>query len=167
MPNSELSAGRISAMDVNALHVVRRRLVAPELDIAMASSTAHNLRVSIFLSPPYFRMQRLQLSFISLDFFLLNAHIPCSDGLSGCFKNNLVAGSNPRCVGAYIAGQKCYTLWFHTCNSVQAGLLQGSWDGPRSQEQGDHTPKTVFLCILSMRASATLVVLKGLNGALI
>ncbi len=51
MPNSELSAGRISATDVNALHVVRRRLVAPELDIAMASSTAptdHHPRVSIF-----------------------------------------------------------------------------------------------------------------------
>ncbi len=34
----------------------------PELDKAMASSTAriaHNLRVSIFLSPPYLTMQRL------------------------------------------------------------------------------------------------------------
>ncbi len=55
MPNSELSAGRLSATGINALHLVRRRLVAPELGIAMASSTAptaHNLRVSIFLSPP-------------------------------------------------------------------------------------------------------------------
>ncbi len=55
MPNSELSAGRLSATDVNALHVARKRLVAPELDIAMASSTAptaHNLRVSMLLSPP-------------------------------------------------------------------------------------------------------------------
>ncbi len=36
--------------------------MAPELDIAMASSTAHtahNLRISIFLSPPYLTMQML------------------------------------------------------------------------------------------------------------
>ncbi len=62
MPNSELSAGRITATDVNALHLVRRRLVDPELDKAMASSAAriaYNLRVSIFLSPPYLTMQRL------------------------------------------------------------------------------------------------------------
>ncbi len=54
-PNSELSAGQVSATDVNALHVARRRLMPPELDITMASSTAptaHNLRVSILLSPP-------------------------------------------------------------------------------------------------------------------
>ncbi len=59
VPNSELSAGRISATDVNALRVVRKRLVATELDIAMASSTApaaHNLRVSLFVSPPYLTM---------------------------------------------------------------------------------------------------------------
>ncbi len=62
MPNSELSAGRINATDVNALHLVRRRLVAHELDIDMASSsalTAHHLRVSECLSPPYITMQRL------------------------------------------------------------------------------------------------------------
>ncbi len=61
MPNSELSVGRINATDLNALHVVIRRLVAPELDIAMASNTAptaHNLRVSIFLSPPCLTMRR-------------------------------------------------------------------------------------------------------------
>ncbi len=60
MPNSDLSAGRISTTDLNALHAVRRRPVAPELDIAMDSSTAHNLWVSsVFLSPPYLTMQRL------------------------------------------------------------------------------------------------------------
>ncbi len=87
-----------------------------------------------------------------------------SVGESGCIQSNKRSQVR-NLLWAPIAENECYKLRLHTCNSAQAGLLQGSWDDPRSLEQGDHAPKTVFLCILSMRACATLVVLKGLNEA--
>ncbi len=69
---------------------------------------------------------------------------PNSVGESGCIQSNIRSASSKLAVGADIAGHKCYKLWLHTCNSAQAGLLQGSCDDPRSLEQGGRAIISIF-----------------------
>ncbi len=127
--------------------------MTPELDIAMASSTApiaHNLRVSIFLSLPSLPYNvKVVVGLYKLGLFLINRMPACpsSVGESGCIQSNKRSASSKLVVCAYISETNCYKLWLHTYNSAQAGLLRGSWDDLRSLQQGDHAPKRKPFCV--------------------